>query len=315
MKNFEELYSDFKNDEEIKKIGQEVIGERKKRNKITWIICLIVSAVVIYFLINFLNRFHLGTFAILFLIVPIMMVNLIIMVITTFIYSKKQREFTPIFKEKIIKNMINNFFSDTEYYPEKPMLQATYKEGKYEFYDNFYSDDYIKAKIDEKYLIELADVKTEKEETVRDSDGHTHTERRTIFCGLFAKIIIDKSINSKLRITQGLWGGNDKLEMDSSEFEKKFNVYASNSIIGMQILTADVMNEILEFKNRIKDYFDIFIDYDKIYLRFHCGFLFEPYFRKNNILDERSLKSYYDILKFTYELTNRIIKVINDVEI
>lgn len=135
---------------------------------------------------------------------------------------------------------------------------------------------------------------------------------------MFAKIIIDKSINSKLRIAQGYSGflkNPDKLEMDSSEFEKVFNVYASDKIIGMQILTADIMDDILEFRNKTKDEFDIYINEDKIYLRFCCGSLFEPHFKKKEILDEKSLKLYYDILNFTFELTNKIIKVINDVEI
>ena len=103
--------------------------------------------------------------------------------------------------------------------------------------------------------------------------------------------------------------------MDSSEFEKAFNVYTSDKIKGMQILTADIMDDILEFKNKTKYNFDIYIKDDKIYLRFSCGHIFEPYFRKNEILNEKSLKSYYDILSFTCELTNKIIKVINEVEI
>ena len=103
--------------------------------------------------------------------------------------------------------------------------------------------------------------------------------------------------------------------MDSSEFEKAFNVYASDKIIGMQILTADIMDDILEFKNKAKFNFDIYINEDKIYFRFGCGHLFEPYFKKKNILDSISLKSYYDVLCFTHEITNKIIKVINDVEI
>ena len=103
--------------------------------------------------------------------------------------------------------------------------------------------------------------------------------------------------------------------MDSSEFEKAFNVYASDKIIGMQILTADIMEDILEFKNLTKQHFDIVINNNNIYLRFHCGSMFEPHFKKKNILDEKSLKSYYDILNFTCELTNKIINVVNDVEI
>ncbi len=82
---------------------------------------------------------------------------------------------------------------------------------------------------------------------------------------------MEKSINSNLRIAYNYSGYKNKLEMDSSEFEKKFDVFASDKIIGMQILTADIMEEILQFKNKIKEDFDIFINNNVIYLRFHCG--------------------------------------------
>ena len=105
------------------------------------------------------------------------------------------------------------------------------------------------------------------------------------------------------------------MEMDSSEFEKQFNVFASDRIKCMQILTADIMEQIIEFKEKTNQKFDIYINDDKIYLRFHKNDLFEPMYKTNEILDKNSLQSYYDILKFTYELTNKIIKVINEVEI
>lgn len=99
------------------------------------------------------------------------------------------------------------------------------------------------------------------------------------------------------------------------EFEKEFNVYATNRIVGMQLLTSDVMEMLIDFKKKANIRYDIVIDNETIYLRFHCGSLFEPRLLKKKVLDEKSLKSYYNILNFTYELTNKIIKVINDVEI
>ena len=189
MKSFEELYNEFNSDKEINDIGQEVIKEVEKRKKVTTILCLAFSAIAIYVL----YKYHIGVFiknvptkvilipALMGLLIPTMMINIIIMVITTSIYSKKQRKFLPVFKEKVIKKMIGNFVDNVEYFPEKQMPQQIYKEGKYESYENYYSDDYTEAKIDNKYLIELAEVKTEEERTETDSDGHTTTRRITLF--------------------------------------------------------------------------------------------------------------------------------------
>ncbi len=43
--------------------------------------------------------------------------------------------------------------------------------------------------------------------------------------------------------------------------------------------------------------------------------MFEPIIRKKQILDEKSLNMYYNILKFTYELSNKLIKTIEETEI
>ena len=196
------------------------------------------------------------------------------------------------------------------------MPEAIYNEAKYgEYYNRYYSDDYLEAKIDSKYLLDMAEVLTQRVETKTDSDGSTHTETTTLFHGLFAKVILDKSINSDLRITPNYYTYKNKLEMDSNEFEKKFNVFATDKIIGMQILTADIMEEILEFKNKTKNSFDIFINQNIIYLRFNCGSMFETVALKKGELSEKELRKYYDVLEFITKLTNKIINTINETEL
>ncbi len=75
----------------------------------------------------------------------------------------------------------------------------------------------------------------------------------------------------------------NKLNMDSSEFEKYFDVKASNSIIGMQILTSDVMEELVDFKN--------------------------------DVLDKSIIRKYFYMINFTYNLSTKLIEVINNIEI
>lgn len=83
----------------------------------------------------------------------------------------------------------------------------------------------------------------------------------------------------------------------------------------MQLLTADIMETLLDFKNNTKINYDIYINNNNIYIRFHCGEIFEVRSMKKGHYDETTLRKYYDILKFTHDLSNKIINTINETQI
>lgn len=83
----------------------------------------------------------------------------------------------------------------------------------------------------------------------------------------------------------------------------------------MQLLTADVMEELINFEQTTNIKYDIVINNNNIYLRFHCGNVFEAGRIKESAFNEKILKKYYNILKFTYELSNKIIETIKGTEI
>ena len=99
------------------------------------------------------------------------------------------------------------------------------------------------------------------------------------------------------------------------EFEKYFDVSASNNIIGMQILTSDIMEMLIDFLKKYDIKFDVVIENDLIYLRFHSGIMFEAASIKKGAIDENTIKKYYEMLEFTYNLSDKIIKIINETEI
>ena len=315
MKNFEDLYNDeIINNEELNKIWKEAREEQQKINKVVGLISIIVTIII---LIAMINSIGFDFMLILPTIIMIIFVNLIIFVISMF-FRKKQREYGKIFKNVIIKKLINNFYNDVEYFPNKQMPSRIYDEPNYnEYYNRYYSDDYIEAKINNEHDIEMAEVKTQEVETETDSDGNTHTTTTTKFHGIFAKIVIDKSINSELRIEQNgrYFLSKKRLEMDSSEFEKYFDVSATNKIIGMQLLTADVMEELINFINKTNMRYDIVINNNNIYLRFHCGTMFEAGSIKKGVVDKNIIQKYFYMLNFIYNLSDKIIKLINETEI
>lgn len=314
MKKFEDLYNEISVNSELRETWEQAREEAKRINRITISASILITATLLI-LITKLERFSLITLMPLLFI--IIFVNTVIYIISMF-FRKKQKRYKDVFKKVVIEKLIENFYNSLEYFPNKEMPERIYDEADYEAdYDEYYSDDYIEAKINNKYDIEMAEVETVRIETTEDSDGDEDTRTIPVFCGLFAKIVIDKSINSKLEIKQD--GSHrfskNRLEMDSSEFEKYFDVSSTNKIIGMQLLTADVMEELIDFESKTNMKYDIVINNNNIYLRFHCGPMFEPQSLKKGAVDEKNLQKYFYMLNFTYNLSDRIIKLINETEI
>jgi len=249
-------------------------------------------------------------------LVTILIINLFVVIIVNILFSKNTNNYNIKFKQIVINKLMNNFYDNLEYFPNKEMPEYIYDKLQYEYYNKYQSEDYLEAQINGKYSIQMAEILTQEEETYRDSEGRTRTRTTTKFHGLFAKVVMHKSIKGELKIMQdGTFLLSKRLKMDSSEFEKYFDVQASNSIIGMQLLTADVMEELIDFENKTKMKFDIVIKENELYLRFHSGEMFEAGNLKNGALDKNAIQKYFYMLNFTYNLSNKLINVVNDTEI
>lgn len=317
MKTFDEIYEELQSGDnnELNIAWQEAQKEKKKANKIIGTICLPIDilAIIIFFNIGIKGS---SLFFIMPILMPILIINIFVFVIVNIIFGKKTNEYSKKYKQIVIKKLMNNFYNNLEYFPEKGMPEYIYEKLQYEHYDKYRSDDYFEALINNKNSIQMAEILTEEEETYKDSDGNTKTRTITKFHGLFAKIELDKSINSELKIGQNGWFKSaKKLTMDSSEFEKYFDVKASNQIIGMQLLTADVMQELVDFENKTNMRFDIYIKQNELYLRFHSRTMFEVGNLKKGALDKELIREYFYMLNFTYNLSNRLIKLVNETEI
>ena len=318
-KDFESFYSKCINENELNDIWENTKQEKKKKKLICIPLILTVDLLLIFLFTNIFSNFgtRYGLFPYIFIIPPILIIDVFILAIVSLAFSKKSRMYNDVFKEKVIEKIFKNFLNDADYIPKKQMPQAIYREGKYDgYYNRYYSDDYVEGNIDDKYLIKMAEVTTEHEETRTDSDGHTHTETTTIFSGLFAKINIGKSIKTELRIgTNRTISKKKRLEMDSDEFENNFDVSSTNDIVGMQILTHDIMDMLVEFRNQLKMPLDILIRDDTMYIRLHVGKMFEAKFNKNDVIDKQNAQKYFDIVNFIYSLSKKMIQTVEETEI
>lgn len=226
-------------------------------------------------------------------------------------FSRNRRNYTKLFKEKVIRTFVKEYSSTLEYLPSKGIGKLSYIKGEFERPDRFFSEDLITGTLEDGNRISMSEVISEIES--RDSDGNV--EYLTIFYGLFAEIKLNKTVLANIKIRKNsftLIKPKDKIEMDSSEFEKVFNVYGTNPIITMQLLTADVMQMLMDFKEQNRFTPEITINENNMYIRFNTGEVFEANMLKK-ALDYDTLLKYYNIINFTLELTEKILKNIKEI--
>ena len=294
MKNFNEIY------EKVYKESNDTLekARNRARNGIIWITFIMITIGTILSIMTKSPFFIFGTFLIIALYMG---------------FSKDNKNYINLFKEKVIKTFVKEYSETLEYIPNLGISKQIYRNGEFENFDTFYSEDLIKGTLDGNYKINMSEVHTEKES--KDEDGHT--TYYTVFRGLFAEIILDKNVKTKLKIRKdniSLFGKKDKIKMDSSEFEKIFNVYSTDKIIAMQLLTSDIMQMFIEFKEENKLTPELTIKDNTLYIRFETGAVFEPKLLKKSLEFDFLLK-YYNIINFTLGLTEKMIKNIKETEI
>ena len=304
--DFNEFFSsiDADNNEVISK-WEELSKRKRKVSIIVVIILLIIDALILY---------KIRTFS-LFVIMPIFIIDIFIYIISQIATNGEDIEqFNNDYKEKFVNKMLENFIEELDYIPLKSLSRNVFDEAKYGgSYNKYYSDDYFEGKINNKKIV-MADLNVQEEIKKKDKDGNETTETTTIFNGLFGKINLSKSINTTIYVTREYgFFDEQKLEMDSYEFEKAFSIYAENKITAMQLLTSDVQEDILELYNKYKIDFNIIIRNDKMYVLFETGSMFEIFSTRNN--PNEVLEEYFEIMKFIYKLVDKILKTIDSTQI
>lgn len=290
-----------------------------KKNNIIILILDIIIAIVFYkaFYMMEVRDFEFTIFIILGYLFVTLFVDAIV---TTPIGNFKNSKYNNSYKEEVIDKILKNFFEEVDYIPKKGMPQNIYDEWKNgnndDYYEDYYSDDYMEGMTDDKYPIKMADILLQMTVTSTNSDGEKTTEVVTLFSGLFAKIDMKKSIEGELVIKQdGHITGKEKLEMDSREFEKYFDVSSSDKIKGMQLLTHDIMELLTVFRTKYNIQYDIAIKNNYLYIRLHTGNMFESKFNDKEVIDKNITKKYYDIVDFIYSLAKEMIKNVEQAEL
>ena len=296
MKNFSTIYQEL-----YKECHDNLEVLRKKAVKKRIILFIILFSIcVIIFFINF-TAFIFALF-----------ISILISALVPFSdnYAKQ-------YKDTVIKKLVSFYDPNLSFSQNGKISRSTYNQAEVEIYDYFYSNDLISGKIDNQISFEAGDVRTEDETT--DSDGHT--SKTVVFSGLFSAAQLNTDIKNTIRIRsdKGFLGkllpaNKQLIQLDSQEFEKLFDVYSTDKILAMRILTSDILDYMINFKKENKIKYELTLKNSSLYIRIHCKDMFEAPFRKDS-LDFNTLHMYYKIIHFICELNRKFYYVISEKDI
>lgn len=297
-------------DENFEKVYQELyrgnIGNLEvMRKQARWRLVIQYIIPLIIFILGVSN--NVNTFPIAF----------IILIALIFINSKYISKYKNTYKSEIVANFIKLIDNKLVYKPrgeELFSMESDYREACFdnETFNRFYSDDYIEGFLNNEFFTKMADLHIQHHVK---SGKHSHTHE--VFQGIFIQTECNKDIGTYIKISKNklkIFGQRDRVEMDSQEFEKYFDIYSKNKILTMQLLTSDVMTTLVDFYNKYNIEYEIVIRNNKIYMRFFTGAMFEPKIFGSS-MDKKLLFSYYCILKFIVDVTKEVNKALQEIEI
>ncbi len=231
----------------------------------------------------------------------------------TYKYKKYNTAYLQVFKSKIIHNFVNYINPNLYYhqYGGKHLLHY-YLDAKFKGhpFSRFVTDDYIEGYLDNSTNIEMCNISLENV----NENGEL---LNLVYEGIFSVTQLDIYLSDEIRIEKNKYSLKldcNKVEMDNNEFEKYFDVYSHSNILAMQVLTHDVMEELVQFYNTYKIKFEIIMKNHNIYIRFDTGVMFEPNILKSSN-DQNTLWIYYNILQFVTNVTIKINTLLKNLEI
>lgn len=298
MRKFNEAYEVL-----YKKYNNEMKKMQKKSNM--YLILSIFISTILYFwafqeLIQINKRFFFGIFIIIGIII--------------IIHRKGKGKYTYTFKTKIINELIKEFDPHLNFYMDGASFNRGFSEaGFIKNYTEIETEDVIKGVLTEDINMQLSEIKVIQER----SDMEGNKTRDVIFKGMFAelKLNVEKDFpivsirknNTKFLNNRELL---EKIELESTQFEDMYDFYAYNPIEALKLFSIDVIEKIVEFKEKYNIKCEMVFKSDKIYLLFNYYEPFEIRVDKN-ALDYTLLYEYYKLVEMVGNIGIYFKKLLN----
>lgn len=239
----------------------------------------------------------------------LILVYVIPTIIFIYLFEKNKKIFYDEYKRNIIKKLVNVVDDKLNYdYDGSEPIYNLYAKANFDDteFNTFESTDYIYGQIKNDIDIQMSKITLLN----CNNSGEIINVADTFVFG-YNKIKF--SSPCEIKIMKNKFLHKNKVEMDSEEFEKYFDVISDSQMIAMQVLTHDVMEEVVHFYRDYGIDFKINIKEKGIYIKFETGDVFKPKLFKK-VIDNDLLWVYYCILNFTISFSYKINKVLEGLE-
>ena len=224
--------------------------------------------------------------------------------------------YTSAYKKCVIEGLVKSYNPSIHFDPAIGISEMEYRASGFDNdFNEYNSEDRIYGRFDNGDSFQLAEVTTYRITRRVNDEGVEMEDRVETYRGMYGVVYLNKSSMFKA----GIYGDSimrryrqDRIEMDSSEFEKYYDLVTDDKIRAMRIFTADLMEKYLDIRRNHKHGVELIIDWDKVYFRFRCGEIFEPpKFMKS--LTREVLRGFYNQIYYPLELLDKTVESINDI--
>lgn len=308
VEKFEKIYTKLENvyNKELKPLAKKV-----KLRKFISITSFVFALISLWIIARIFQRTH-ASIPIVPSIILLILPFIPILIIGIVPVSKKEWDFSYIFKEKIYSLLVKQIE------PHLTYSSRAFKETN--IFENYKSSDYDLASDDSTTVTDVIEGSIGNKINTRISNicisRRCGKSRTPIFYGLFCEVPLNKNLNAKIKLLPNYnlrvstSKGYTKIEMDSTNFENKFDVYSNNKIIALQLLTSTVMEKLNKFYDKYEVNFEFSIINDKLFVRIKDAFLFNSIY-----LNKKDTFIYYSYILFTLDLLEELYNIVEDSDI
>ena len=169
------------------------------------------------------------------------------------------------FKDKLLKNIkkvdlgqiLKIIYGENVVYDQAAFISEDFFRGSFfsiEKYDKFSGEDYFSVSINRKTPSGAVSTKFEASDVflIRKEKQKNITTEKTIFSGVVCAVIFREEFKCKLRLNCADNSHLEKLETESSDFNKTFMPHTDNQVQARLILSVTTMQRLLDFQQKAK---------------------------------------------------------------
>lgn len=245
--------------------------------------------------------------------------------------ERKEKQYRKMYLSEFNPAFLKLIEPDFSYDSNKGISEKSYRMIQFVDYGKYEANGLISGKLSNGCSFRAGQITTRSTYEKQDGSEKKEREERIDYDGILYEIKLPFSIDSKLYLRSDkrldhagflkklatpnpdMRLSKIKVQLDSEEFERLFDVYAENKMLAMQIFTADIMKDLEKLYTKTSNKFELTIDNDMLYIGFATGAIFRaPEDLSVPVLDKETLDQYYNNFIDTLEFNENFIKILEE---